>query len=238
MSAAGYVELKHALSALALRAARDPSEHAVAHALSVYARAGGGPVAIADLAAAAGADGDAVRDRLCRTGLFDEQPAGRLRLRPAYAAHARYFGRQTARLGEALRMLDQPPPAGMSVELWRGVALFNAGLFFECHEYFEDVWRGSGGDDRAFYHGLIQAAAACYHAEKGNRHGARVLAGKAVNKLHRYGPAFRGLGLAELAAGLGRLEASAETAAPGFAPSRGDLPRMMPAAAAAGTEDG
>jgi hypothetical protein len=238
VSAAGYVELKHALSALALRAAEDPSERAVARALARCARAGGGPVTIADLAAAAGADDDAVRDGLRRTGLFDEQPAGRFCLKPAYAVHVRYLDRQTARLGEALRMLQEQPPAGLSAELRRGVALFNAGLFFECHEYFEDVWRASGGDGRAFYHGLIQAAAACYHAENGNRHGARVLADKAADKLRRYGTAVRGLDVAALVAALGRLRASAERGASAFAPSRGELPRMTLAGAAAAAEDG
>jgi len=51
--------------------------------------------------------------------------------------------------------------------------LLDGGLFFECHEYFEGLWRRAPADERAFYQGIIHIAAGLYHYEKGNAHGAR-----------------------------------------------------------------
>ncbi|MEK6556862.1 MAG: DUF309 domain-containing protein, partial [Candidatus Margulisiibacteriota bacterium] len=65
------------------------------------------------------------------------------------------------------------PPAKVILPIYssskpEGILLFNSGLFFECHEYLEDVWRPTTGPERNFYHGIIQAAAAFYHFEKNN----------------------------------------------------------------------
>ena len=54
----------------------------------------------------------------------------------------------------------------------RGLALFNRGDFFACHEVWEELWLRSTGADKLFYQGLIQAAVAILHAERGNRRGA------------------------------------------------------------------
>jgi len=53
--------------------------------------------------------------------------------------------------------------------------LFNAGEYWLAHEALETVWRSiiSDGDQVAarVWQGLIQAAAALLHRERGNRHG-------------------------------------------------------------------
>jgi predicted metal-dependent hydrolase len=104
----------------------------------------------------------------------------------------------------------------------RGAALFNAGLFFECHELFEDAWRASAPPERLFYHGLVQAAAACYHAEKGNTHGAAVLLDKARAKLTRYAPRYLGVDIEGLLASLRAVRDG--TSAGGYRGSRPVMP--------------
>ncbi len=65
----------------------------------------------------------------------------------------------------------------------RGVALFNAGRFWEAHEALEIVWRATRGPERACWQGLILAAAAMLHRERGNRHGLVSKGSEAIRKL-------------------------------------------------------
>jgi predicted metal-dependent hydrolase len=64
-----------------------------------------------------------------------------------------------------------------------GIDLFNAGRFFECHEAWERVWLRASGTDKLFYQGMIQAAVAILHAQRGNLAGSRSLWDKAIDKL-------------------------------------------------------
>ncbi len=75
--------------------------------------------------------------------------------------------------------------AATSVEemFQRGIDLFNAGRFFQAHEAWEQSWLRSSGEEKIFYQGLIQAAAAILHAQRGNLAGARTLWEKARGKL-------------------------------------------------------
>jgi len=65
--------------------------------------------------------------------------------------------------------------------------LFNTGEYWLAHEALETVWRSiiSDGDPVAarVWQGLIQAAAALLHRERGNRHGVVVVGGSALEKL-------------------------------------------------------
>jgi uncharacterized protein len=65
----------------------------------------------------------------------------------------------------------------------RGLALFNRGDFFACHEVWEELWLRSAGSEKLFYQGLIQAAVAILHAERGNPRGAASTWRKARAKL-------------------------------------------------------
>jgi predicted metal-dependent hydrolase len=80
----------------------------------------------------------------------------------------------------------------------RGIDLFNEGRFFECHEAWEEVWKRSDGDAKLFYQGLIQAAVAILHAQRGNLEGARSLYEKASAKLDPIPPEYMGLAIADL----------------------------------------
>ncbi len=80
----------------------------------------------------------------------------------------------------------------------QGIGLFNQGRFFECHEAWEQAWLRSGGGEKLFYQGLIQAAVAILHAQRGNLAGSRTLWAKAVAKLAPMPPDYMGIALDEL----------------------------------------
>ena len=65
----------------------------------------------------------------------------------------------------------------------RGVALFNDGEYFACHEVLEELWKSRTGEERAAVQGLIQAAVAILHAQRGNHRGALSVYRKAMRNL-------------------------------------------------------
>ena len=68
--------------------------------------------------------------------------------------------------------------------LRRARALFNDGEYWLAHEALETIWRSIISDDAAsVWQGLIQAAAALLHLQRGNRHGVTVVGRGAVDKL-------------------------------------------------------
>ncbi len=79
-----------------------------------------------------------------------------------------------------------------------GIDLFNAGRFFECHEAWEEVWKRSDGDAKLFYQGIIQAAVAILHAQRGNLTGAASLYSKSSAKLDHLPAEHMGIALGEL----------------------------------------
>ncbi|HYA36076.1 MAG TPA: DUF309 domain-containing protein [Candidatus Binataceae bacterium] len=80
----------------------------------------------------------------------------------------------------------------------RGIELFNAGRFFACHEVWEDLWRRSRDHEKVFIQGMIQAAVAILHAERGNPDGARSQYEKAIAKLRNFPDGYRGIVVARL----------------------------------------
>ena len=66
----------------------------------------------------------------------------------------------------------------------RARELFNAGDYWAAHEALETVWRSIISDGAApVWQGLIQAAAALLHLQRGNRHGVALVGGAALDKL-------------------------------------------------------
>jgi predicted metal-dependent hydrolase len=101
---------------------------------------------------------------------------------------------------------DVPEPALPSEELAafaKGVAQFNDGLFFECHDTLEEIWSGVRGPSRAFFQGLIQAAVGFHHLGNGNRPGAITLLGRSLARLDRYPGRYGGVDLASLREAIG-----------------------------------
>ncbi len=205
-----YARLKHLLSDLTLQALRAPSAASWAPVACAY-----GDLATSDRPAVRV---DRVLERAWQIGrrcghspddtdvayLVDRglylRGGDDLRLRPEFLPHLDYYRRQTARLVAAL---EQARGEGAGDALRSAAILLEAGLYFECHELLEEVWRTTRGPERDFYHGLIQVAAAFYHAEKGNWHGARVLLDKGLDKLRRYPGRYLGTDLRSLVDSLG-----------------------------------
>jgi predicted metal-dependent hydrolase len=67
--------------------------------------------------------------------------------------------------------------------LAEGVALFNAGHWYEAHEVWEEAWRRESGARRGLLQGLIQVAAGWLKHEEGRTEGARTLFTRALERL-------------------------------------------------------
>jgi predicted metal-dependent hydrolase len=90
------------------------------------------------------------------------------------------------------------------------VELFNAGRYFESHEVWERLWLRAAGTDRLLLQGLIQAAAAMLHLERGNLRGARSLVGKSWMNLANAPDRFMGVSLVGFAKALESYASAAE----------------------------
>ena len=53
--------------------------------------------------------------------------------------------------------------------LERGIALFNRGEYFDCHEVLEEVWTSERGRRRLFLQSLIHVAVGFYHDQRYSR---------------------------------------------------------------------
>ncbi len=105
------------------------------------------------------------------------------------------------------RSAARPPDAGAAdpgEPVRRGVALYNAGRYWEAHEALEIVWRRSAPPERGLWQGLIQAAAAMLHRERGNRHGLLAQGRSAVERLGAGAPAGFPVETARFVRGLAR----------------------------------
>ncbi|MBI1853892.1 MAG: DUF309 domain-containing protein [Planctomycetes bacterium] len=86
----------------------------------------------------------------------------------------------------------------------RGVDLFNRGEFWESHEAWEGIWQADNRDERIFYQGLIQIAAAFVHHGTRNLRGMRKLLHEGIAKLEPFRPFHEGIDLDRLLELLGR----------------------------------
>lgn len=77
--------------------------------------------------------------------------------------------------------------------LAEAIALFNSGEWYACHDGFEALWHETQGASRPLLQGLLQAAVAQLHLERGNQRGATVLMGEGLGRLQGCGE--RGLGV-------------------------------------------
>lgn len=83
---------------------------------------------------------------------------------------------------------DAPPPL-----LLEGVALFNRGEFFECHEALETLWREERDPVRFLYQGILQVGVAFHHLRRGNWIGAVRQLERGLAKLECYPPICQGV---------------------------------------------
>ncbi len=92
--------------------------------------------------------------------------------------------------------------ARKSETFWRGIERFNRREFFTCHELLEEIWLEEPEEEKPYYQGLIQVAAAFHHFLNGNRAGTESLLPAGVEKLRRYARDYNGIDLAGLLAAL------------------------------------
>lgn len=94
----------------------------------------------------------------------------------------RYVESRLERYADLIARL--PPEAGAEKETHAVAAqLWDRELFFELHEWLEQRWHRSRGDERALLQALIRAAGVYIHLEQGRAAAARKLADKALSGL-------------------------------------------------------
>jgi hypothetical protein len=86
----------------------------------------------------------------------------------------------------------------MDERLVQGIALFNDGEFFRCHEVLEETWRLERGPRRRFLQAVIHVAVGFYHSQRGNPAGAVAQLRKGLEKLAGYAPSYEGINTAQL----------------------------------------
>lgn len=90
--------------------------------------------------------------------------------------------------------MDQEVP----LAFWQGVEEFNRGQFYACHDTLEALWMEAAQPQKTFYQGILQIAVACYHLGNQNWHGAVILLGEGLNRIHAYQPTYAGIDIAQL----------------------------------------
>jgi uncharacterized protein len=96
--------------------------------------------------------------------------------------------------GRSARCGDPPPAA-----LLAGIAQFNAGDFWHCHETLESLWRGEPDPIRALYQGILLVGVGYYHLQRGNPRGALAKLSQGVACLEPFRPVCMGIAVGELA---------------------------------------
>lgn len=96
------------------------------------------------------------------------------------------------RLERYRRVMDEMTRLPSGEPLAKMLPIWNARLFFECHEYLEPLWQEAEGGRREAIKGLIQAAGVFVHLEWGQKVPAIQLAAKAAGLIrdHRAELAF------------------------------------------------
>jgi uncharacterized protein len=96
-----------------------------------------------------------------------------------------------------LQPMDRNPPSAETIAFWQGVAQFNQGELYACHDTWEAIWTEAMEPDRSFYQGLIQIAVGFYHLGNHNWRGAAILVGQGSGRLREYRPDYAGLEIAD-----------------------------------------
>jgi hypothetical protein len=116
------------------------------------------------------------------------------------------------RAGDALAALPTSPRHGLDAVLDVTARLYEAGLYFEVHEWLEPHWMTATGMARDTLQGLIQIAVGWQHLANDNLPGARSLLSEGAARLHG-----RRLGARDLDA-FGRATAAAVNSLPSAVP--------------------
>ncbi|MBW4482960.1 MAG: DUF309 domain-containing protein [Tildeniella torsiva UHER 1998/13D] len=82
--------------------------------------------------------------------------------------------------------------------LEEGVALFNQGDYYACHDVLEAIWMEASTLDKPFYQGILQIAVGLYHLGNHNWQGASILLGEGTNRLRPFESAYGGIDVERL----------------------------------------
>ena len=99
--------------------------------------------------------------------------------------------------------------------LLAGIAQFNAGEYWECHETLEELWRVEPDPIRYLYQGILQVGVGFYHLRRGNYRGAVNKLAGGLAYLAPSEPACLGVDVARLRAEAGAVLTAVEALGPG-----------------------
>lgn len=91
-----------------------------------------------------------------------------------------------------------------------GIALFNAGEYFEAHEALELAWRADDGPGRDLYRAILQVGVAYLQIERGNFRGALKMFLRVRQWLEPLPDVCRGVDVADLRANAAQAQAALE----------------------------
>jgi uncharacterized protein len=80
----------------------------------------------------------------------------------------------------------------------QGIAMYNRGEYYECHEVLEDAWRAEEDDVRYLYQGILQIGVAFHHLGNANWRGAVGLLAGGIEKVSRFQPRCMGVDTGKL----------------------------------------
>jgi predicted metal-dependent hydrolase len=81
--------------------------------------------------------------------------------------------------------------------LLQGIAEFNRGEFFACHETLELLWKEERAPVRELYQGIIQIAAGLHHLTRGNHRGVVTLLERGLARLRPLPPECQGVAVGD-----------------------------------------
>ncbi len=123
--------------------------------------------------------------------------------------------------------LDPDPVDSLAL----GVAQFNSGNYYACHDTLEALWMEAGDPDRRFYQGILQTAVAYYHLGNKNWRGCVILLGEGIAKLSDFFPVYYDYDIASFLeanqTNLSELQKLGSEGLDQFDPSR--IPELCPA---------
>jgi hypothetical protein len=89
---------------------------------------------------------------------------------------------------------DEPAPA----LLLKGIEEFNEGLYWQCHETLEGLWRADPRPVRYLYQGMLQVGVGLHHLRNGNYTGAVKVLKRGLARLEGLPEECQGVRVAEL----------------------------------------
>lgn len=121
----------------------------------------------------------------------------------AVYARSRFFADMPPLLQKHARIPDHAALADTCAaplaELAReGIALFNAGKYYKCHDALEEAWMADETPGRNLYRGILQYGIALYQIERGNYRGAVKMLLRVRQWLDPLPPTCRGVDVAVL----------------------------------------